>query len=110
MLRSATLASYCTALVARYTWGMTGDKGTKTASAKQRPGTRLMATGLVILAIGILLVIVGFSTTHMEIVPGTFRKEEFPGAPTPGAWIILIVGIALAAIGFCKRLLAAVEK
>lgn len=55
-----------------------------------------MATGLVILAIGILLVIVGFSTTHMEFVPGTFRKEEFPGAPTPAAWIILIVGIVLA--------------
>lgn len=69
-----------------------------------------MATGLVILAIGILLIIVGFSTTHVEIVPGTFRTEEVPGAPTPAAWIILLVGVALSGIGFGKRILAAVEK
>lgn len=82
----------------------------KTAPTKQRPGTRLMAIGLVILAIGILLIIVGFSTTHMEIVPGTFRKEEFPGTPTPAAWIILLVGIIMSAVGFGRRVLSAIEK
>ena len=69
-----------------------------------------MATGLVILALGILLVIVGFSTTHMEIVPGTFRKEAVPGAPTPAAWLILLVGVILSAGGFGKRVLASIEK
>jgi amino acid transporter len=69
-----------------------------------------MATGLVILGIGVLLIIVGFSSTHVEIVPGTFRTEEVPGAPTPAAWIILLVGVVLSAVGFGKRILSAVEK
>lgn len=69
-----------------------------------------MATGLVILGLGILLIIVGFSSTHVEIVPGTFRTEEVPGAPTPFAWIILLVGVVLSAVGFGKRVLSAVEK
>ena len=69
-----------------------------------------MTTGLVILAIGVLLIIVGFSSTHVQIVPGTFRTEEVPGAPTPAAWIILLVGVILSAVGFGKRILASVEK
>jgi purine-cytosine permease-like protein len=69
-----------------------------------------MATGLVILAIGILLIIIGFSTTHVAIVPGTLRTAETSGAPTPFAWIVLLVGIVLSVIGFGKRLLSAVEK
>lgn len=69
-----------------------------------------MATGIVILAIGILLIIVGFSTTHVAIVPGTFRTAETAGAPTPAAWVILIVGIVMSAIGFGRRILSALEK
>lgn len=69
-----------------------------------------MATGLVIVGVGMLLVIAGFSTTHVQMVPGTFRTTEVQGAPTPAAWIILIVGLLLAGIGFARRLLAAVEK
>lgn len=82
----------------------------KIGGIKKRPGTRLMTVGLVILAIGILLVIVGFSTTHVAIVPGTFRTAETAGSPTPFAWLLLVVGILLSAIGFGKRILAAVEK
>lgn len=92
--------------ITRYNRGMTN----KTAPTKARPGTRLMATGLVILALGIVLLIVGFSTTHVEIVPGTFRTAETQGAPTPAAWIILIVGVVLSSIGFGKRVLSALEK
>lgn len=69
-----------------------------------------MATGLVIVGIGVLLVIIGFSTTHVQIVPGTFRTTEVQGAPTPAAWIILIVGLILSAAGFGKRVLSAIEK
>lgn len=69
-----------------------------------------MATGIVILAIGILLIIIGFSTTHVAIVPGTFRTAETAGAPTPAAWIIFIVGIVMAGIGFGRRVLASIEK
>jgi hypothetical protein len=83
---------------------------TKTLGETQKPGTRLMATGLVILGLGILLVIVGFSSTQTEIVPGTFQTETVSGSPTPAAWIVLVVGILLSAIGFGKRLLSAVEK
>jgi hypothetical protein len=69
-----------------------------------------MATGLVIVGIGVLLVILGFSTTHMQMVPGTFQKTEVQGAPTPAAWIILIVGLIMSAAGFGKRVLSAIEK
>lgn len=82
----------------------------KLGGTKARPGTRLMSIGLVILVLGILLIIVGFSSTHVEIVPGTFRTTETAGAPTPFAWIIFLVGIVLSAVGFGKRVLAAVEK
>ena len=69
-----------------------------------------MATGLVILALGILLIIVGFSTTHVALVPGTFRTAETAGAPAPFAWIVFIVGIVLSAVGFGRRVLASIEK
>jgi hypothetical protein len=69
-----------------------------------------MATGLVIVGIGILLIIIGFSTSHMEFVPGTLRRIEVPGAPTPAAWIIFIVGLVMSAAGFGKRVLASIEK
>jgi hypothetical protein len=82
----------------------------KTATTKRRPGTTLLIIGLVLAAIGLLLVIVGFSTTHVTLQPGTFRTVETQGAPTPAAWIVLIGGLLLAAIGFGKRVLAAVEK
>lgn len=83
---------------------------TNVVKQKNRPGTRLIATGLVVLALGILLVIIGFSTSHTEVVPGTFRTEEVPGAPTPAAWIILLIGVVLSAVGFGKRVLASIEK
>jgi len=90
---------------------MTNEAGTENkAGTKKRPGTRLMVTGLAVLALGILLVIVGFSTTHMEMAPGTFRTKEVPGAPTPAAWIILLIGVILSAVGFGKRVLASIEK
>lgn len=82
----------------------------QTAPTKRRPGTRLLIVGLVLLAIGILLIIVGFSTTHVALVPGTFRTAETAGAPTPFAWIVFSAGVVLSAIGFGKRVLAAVEK
>lgn len=89
-----------------YNCGMTE----KTATTKRRPGTKLLTIGLVLAAIGLVLVIIGFSTTHVTLQPGTFRTVETPGAPTPIAWITLIGGLVLAAVGFGKRVLAAVEK
>ena len=82
----------------------------KTATTNRRPGTKLLIIGLVLAGVGLLLVIIGFSTTHVSLQPGTFRTVETPGAPTPAAWIILIAGLVLAAVGFGKRVLAAIEK
>jgi hypothetical protein len=82
----------------------------KTATTNRRPGTKLLIIGLVLAAIGLLLVIVGFSTTHATLQPGTFRTVETPGAPTPVAWIILATGLVLTGVGFGKRVLAAIEK
>lgn len=82
----------------------------KIGDTKQRPGTRLMTAGMVLLAFGVLLVIVGFSSVRMEMVPGTFRMIEVPGAPTPFSWIVLFVGVILTAAGFGRRVLSAIEK
>lgn len=76
----------------------------------KKPGTKFIARGAVVSVLGVIFCIMAFSSTHMTFVPGTLREIETPGAPTPAVWGILILGLALMVIGFCKRLLAAVEK
>lgn len=89
---------------------MIGGMTEKTATTNRRPGTKLLIIGLVLAVVGLLLVIIGFSTTHVSLQPGTFRTIETPGSPTPAAWIILVAGLVLAAVGFGKRVLAAIER
>lgn len=68
----------------------------------------MTTAGLVILVIGFVLCVLPLATTHVDYVGG--RMVETQGAPSAAAIIIVIVGLALAGIGFARRLLAAAER
>ena len=69
----------------------------------------MTTAGLVILALGFGLLLVNMFTTVEKYVPGA-GYIEVQGAISPGAIILLIVGLVLAGIGFARRLLAAAER
>lgn len=76
---------------------------------KARPGTNLITWGVVALVVGVLVLVMNFATTHATYVPGVGTVTT-QGTPSPGAIILLVVGLLLAGIGFARRLLAAVER
>lgn len=61
---------------------------------KKKPGAGMMRVGLLMGAVGLLLVIAALSSG---------------GAPTLLVWVLLVVGVILAAAGYARRILAAVE-
>ena len=75
---------------------------------KQRPGTRLIATGLVVLVLGFALLLVNLTNPVTSYVAGVGMVTT--QSPSAGAIILPIAGILLAGIGFARRVLAAVEK
>lgn len=80
----------------------------KIGGTKQRPGTRLIATGLVALALGFILLIVNLTNPVTNYVAGVGLVET--QSPSVGSIILIAAGLLLAAIGFGKRVLSAVEK
>ena len=85
-----------------YTDGMTGE------ITKQRPGTRLISTGLVVLVLGFVLLLFNLTNPVTNYVSGVGMVET--RGPSAGAIIGIVAGLLLAAIGFGRRMLAAVEK
>lgn len=80
---------------------------TKSLGEKQRPGTRLMATGIVVLVLGFALLLINLTSPVTNYVAGVgLVKTQSPSA---GAIILLIAGLIIAGIGFARRLLAAAE-
>jgi len=75
---------------------------------KQRPGTRLIATGLVILALGLVLLVVNLTTPVTNYVAGMGMVTT--QSPSAGAIILPIAGLLVAGIGFGRRVLSAIEK
>jgi lipopolysaccharide export LptBFGC system permease protein LptF len=61
----------------------------------KRPGDSLMTVGLVGAVLGIIFAVMGVANA---------------GTPTPLAIVILIAGLIAAAVGFGRRVLAAVER
>ncbi len=92
-------------------WGMTEEtKSTKAASksgqtAASKPGEKLLKWGAGVLALGVLFVVMGLSSTKVD----AYGVETTVG-PTPVALLVTAAGVALLVWGFCKRILAAVEK
>lgn len=83
-------------------WGMT--QGTQSTKNARKPGQTLLKWGAGILALGLVLLVIGFTSTEVT------RGVRTTTGPTPIAWIATIAGVALIAWGFGKRLLGATEK
>lgn len=77
----------------------------------QRPGARLLKSGITTLVIGALWVLGTLERTEVDVVTtlGGFDTVETWLGPPPLAWVVLIVGLALTIAGYAKRHLAAVE-
>lgn len=80
---------------------------TKTVREKQKPGARLIPTGIVILALGFVLLIINLTNPVTSYVQGAGMVTT--QTPSTGAIILLIAGLIIAGIGFGRRLLAALE-
>lgn len=67
-----------------------------------------MATGIVVLVLGFVLLIMNLTNPVTRYVEGSGLVTT--QGPSAGAIILLVAGVLLAGIGFARRLLAAVEK
>jgi len=81
---------------------------TKSLGEKQRPGTRLIPTGIVLLVLGFVLLIVNLTNPVTNYVSGIGFVET--ARPSIGSIILIAGGLLLAGIGFGRRVLAAIEK
>lgn len=75
---------------------------------KVRPGTRLLIAGLIALVLGIVLLLVNLTNPVTRYVEGAGLVET--QGPSAGAIVLIAAGLLLSAIGFGRRILAAVEK
>lgn len=80
----------------------------KIGDTKRRPGTRLTATGIVILVIGFALLLMNVTNPVTNYVTGVGMVTT--QSPSVGSIVLLLAGLLLAGIGFARRVLAAVEK
>lgn len=67
-----------------------------------------MGAGLVVLALGFILLLLNLTNPVMNYVSGVGMVKT--QGPSAGAVVLLIAGLLLAGIGFARRLLAAVER
>ena len=67
-----------------------------------------MTVGVVLLALGIVLLIINLTNPTTSYVAGTGMVTT--KSPSAGAIILLVGGAVLAVVGFARRILAAVEK
>ncbi|WP_237393760.1 DUF2510 domain-containing protein [Pseudarthrobacter sp. ATCC 49987] len=72
---------------------------------KKKRGDGWIGFGIVIAGLGVVTAITAAFTTHVDAY-----GHSVQGGPTVFTFLVIILGIILAAIGFCIRLLAAVEK
>lgn len=75
---------------------------------KKRPGTRLMVTGIVALALGFVVLLINITNPVSNYVQGSGMVTT--QSPSVGAIVLIVAGLLLAAIGFGRRVLAAVER
>ncbi|BAS16608.1 hypothetical protein AHiyo8_49110 [Arthrobacter sp. Hiyo8] len=71
----------------------------------KKRGNGWIYAGAVIAGFGILMGFLAAATTHVDSYGNSVQ-----GGPTVGTFLVIILGIILAATGFCIRLLGAVEK
>jgi uncharacterized membrane protein len=76
----------------------------KKISPKKR-GNGWIRAGAVTAGFGVVMAVLASGTTHVDAYGNTSQ-----GGPTAVTFLVIILGIVLAAVGFCIRLLGAVEK
>lgn len=74
----------------------------------KKPGTKLIAGGVIALALGVIILMINLTNPVTRYVEGAGMVET--QGPSAGSIILIACGLVLAAFGFCRRLLAAVEK
>ncbi|WP_332603355.1 DUF2510 domain-containing protein [Arthrobacter sp. S2(2024)] len=72
---------------------------------RKRRGNSWILAGCLIATIGIALGFMAAATTHVDAYGNTTQ-----GGPTLATFLVIGLGLALVIVGFCIRLLAAVEK
>jgi hypothetical protein len=70
---------------------------------RKQPGQTLFVSGLAVLSLGIFLAFLAMSSRIYE------AGEYHPGNPMAGI-LLVVVGVGLLVAGFCRRLLAALER
>lgn len=75
----------------------------------KKPGTRTATTGVVVLVLGLVLLVINLTSTVTNYVAGVGLVET-KGAVSPGAIVLLLVGLLLAGVGFARRVLGALER
>jgi hypothetical protein len=81
---------------------------TNDVKQKNKPGSRLMPTGVVVLVLGFILLIVNLTNPVTNYVAGVGLVES--RGPSAGSLILIVAGLLLAAFGFARRVLASIEK
>lgn len=71
----------------------------------KKRGNGWIRSGVIVAGLGVVFAILAAGSTHVDAYGNSVQ-----GGPTVGTFLIIILGVILAAIGFCIRLLAAVEK
>lgn len=77
----------------------------KQAAPGKRRGNGWITAGGIITTVGIALGFMASATTHVDAYGNTTQ-----GGPTIATFLVIGLGLALVVVGFCIRLLAAVEK
>ncbi|QFG09561.1 membrane protein [Arthrobacter phage TripleJ] len=75
---------------------------------KEKPGTKLIAGGVVALVLGMILLVFNLMNPVSNYVSGVGMVET--RGPSAGSIILIVLGLVLAAFGFCRRVLAALER
>jgi hypothetical protein len=75
---------------------------------KAKPGTNLIKGGITALVLGVILLAFNLTNPVSHYVSGLGMVET--RGPSAGAIILIVSGLILAAFGFGRRVLAAVER
>lgn len=75
---------------------------------KAKPGTNLITGGVVALVLGVVLLVFNLMNPVSNYVSGVGMVET--RGPSSGSIILIVIGLILAAFGFGRRILAAVER
>ena len=75
---------------------------------KAKPGTNLITGGVIALVLGVVLLVFNLMNPVSNYVSGVGMVET--RGPSAGSIVLIVCGLILAAFGFGRRILAAIER